>query len=101
MASRMFSAVFCSIARTSSGTLGRKRIFFTGCLIALAAANLVHGEAEIGDHLFERNTLAALFEIVSRGRDRAAILVGQFLFVVDDDFEQPTHDSQLISRQPF
>ena len=32
MASRMFSAAFCSIARTSSGTWGRKRIFLTRLL---------------------------------------------------------------------
>jgi hypothetical protein len=71
-------------------------------VFALTAANLVHGEAEIGDHLLEGNTFAAPFEIVARGRDRSAILVRQFLFIIiDDNFEQTTHDSQLFSRQPF
>jgi len=66
-----------------------RQSFFTRLLIGLMAANLVHGEAEIGDGLLKGNALAALPEVLTRGRGGAAVLFGQFVVLsVNHHLEQ-------------
>jgi len=73
-----------------------RQSFFTRLLIGLMAANLVHGEAEIGDGLLKGNALAALPEVLTRGRDGAAVFFGQFVVLsVNHHLEQLHHGGNL------
>lgn len=61
--------------------------------VALAAADLIHGEAKIGDHQFEgAASLGVLPEVLARGGYRASVFFGQgFVVRFDHDFEK-LHD---------
>jgi len=68
-------------------------------LIAFVAADLVHGEAEIGDHLLEGNACATLLEILARRGNGAAVFLGQLVIVVNHGFEQSRNSHKLRGRQ--
>ena len=48
------------------GTFGSNRIFFTRFSFALLAADLIHGEAEMGNHVFQADaSLGVLPEVLA------------------------------------
>ncbi len=67
----------------------------------MIATDLIHGEAELGDYLFERNALASVAEVLIRGVQGAAVFLGEFLVVVvvDHDFEQRADRAEFGGRQ--
>jgi hypothetical protein len=70
-------------------------------LSALESADLVHGEAALGNHLLEGNAFAAPSKIFSRGSDGAAVLFIQLIvIVVNHDLEQVDHRGNLTRRKP-
>ena len=95
----MRRAVFRSIARTSCGTLGWKRILFKRFLFAFVVADLVHGEAAFSDNLLEGYAaFGVLPEPLAREGDCAAILFGQGLFLgMQHDFQE-LHDGGDLAR---
>ncbi len=54
----------------------------------LGSANLLHGEAEIGDNLLKGNSLAAVTEVLAGGAESQAVFLGQFFFVVIVDHDR-------------
>lgn len=58
---------------------------------------MIHGEAESGDHIVERDALSALLEIVLRGSKRLAVFVCQIicLTVFQHYFKQVAHRTEL------
>jgi hypothetical protein len=62
------------------------------------AANLIHCEAVLGNNLLEGEALAALVEVLARSRDGPAVFVGQFIVIVDHDFQQRAHHAQFGGR---
>ena len=95
----MRRAVCRSIARTSCGTLGWKRILFKRFLFAFVVADLVHGEAAFSDNPLERYAaFGVLPEPLAREGDSAAILFGQGLFLgMQHDFQE-LHDGGDLAR---
>lgn len=91
------------MARSSDGTFGSNRILFTRFSFALLAADLIHREAEIGDHLFERNaSLGVLPEVLARGGYRPAVFFGQgFVAWLDHDFEELHNRCNLTGVELF
>lgn len=72
------------MARTSSGTFGLNRIFFTeGLLLAVVLTDLIHSEAALADYLFKgKAAVRVLPEVVTRGGDGATVFFGEFLVIV-------------------
>jgi hypothetical protein len=93
----MLRAARRSIARTSTGTFGAKRMRFTQLFLALVAANLVHGEAAFSDHMFEGNaSFGVLPEVLPRGAHGLAIVFAQPILIwIYNRFEQLNHRVQL------
>ena len=64
---------------------------------------LIHGEAEIGDHLLEGDAaFGVLAEVLARGGSGAAVFVGQrFVVRLDHDFEKLQDRGYLVRAEPF
>src|ERR1035438_7526448 len=97
----MLSAAFWSMARTSPGTLGYQRIFLTPVSVVPGIADLIHGEAQVGHNLLERNAAFGVFtEVLARFGNCAAVLFSQWLvFRFDHDFEELQDGRDLIGPQ--
>jgi len=66
-------------------------------------ANLVHGEAALGDDLLKGDTLAAVAEVFVGSAQSEAVFPGQFLviaiLIVNDDFERINHGCEFVGVQ--
>ena len=91
------------MARNSDGTFGSKRILFTRCSCALVAADLIHGEAEIGDHLFKGDaSLGVLPKVLARGCNSATVFFAQGLVIwLGHDFEKLRNRGDLDGVELF
>jgi hypothetical protein len=87
----------CAMARTSAGTSGWKRIFFTSASL-LVIADLIHGKAALGGDLLERDaSVGILSEVCTRGGDGAPVFFGQRLVLrFHHDFEELQNRRDLI-----
>src|ERR1035438_1056217 len=96
-------AVCCGMARSSAGTFGSNRIFFTRFSFALVAADLIHREAEMGNHVFKGDaSLGVLLEVLARGDNGAPVFLGQgFVVWFDQDFEEWQNCGDLVRAELF
>jgi hypothetical protein len=70
-------------------------------LIAFVVKDLIHGEAEVGDHLLEWNAFSTFVEIFERGGDRLTLFLGQLVIIgPGHDFEKFGDRRELAGLQP-
>lgn len=104
---RMFMAKGCGMARMSALAWSEKRSASSGFPVL---ANLFHGEAQIGNHFFERNALVAS-EPLFGGGDGACFfftlrlvvdgrMADRDIFGVGQNFEQTDHGVELPRIEP-
>jgi hypothetical protein len=95
----MPSAIGCGIARTSAGTLGRNRIFFTRSV--LVAEDLIHREAAFGGELIEANAFVRMLpEMFARCFHRLPVFRAErFVGRVHHHFKQLEDGRDLIGAE--
>src|SRR5947207_12531123 len=87
------------MARTSSRTPGRNRIFFKRLLFVFVTADLVHGEPALRHNLLKGDTaLRVPLEPFPRGGDCAAILLGQWFIIGIYHYFEELHNSGDLAR---